>query len=221
MPRIAIDLAAAAPAAVQPVEASPPEAMQAVAPTETAVADAVVPELKPETPKVVSGAEPDAVAAAVEPPRPARPAKPRHRPKAEPAPAEPPPVPVEQTVTEKETKSSEPALAAAVPSAPAAAPSPAGPPPDYLAALLARLNRYKEYPHKARLRHIQGRVLLWFALDRSGRLVAHRIARSSGHDILDAAATAMIQRAAPLPPLPESIPGAQMELVVPVDFSLR
>lgn len=233
MPRIAVDLAAATPVMAEPVEpdrvvsevATPVTANRAVTAVDAIATKAVEPEVETDalTPTVVAGAAPEAVVSAIEPARP-RPARRQHRP-APPKKAEPPKDSAEPT----EAKPSEPAPVAAAPAAAGAPapsaltvqPQPAGPPPDYLALLVARLNRYKEYPRNARIRRVEGRVLLWFALDREGRVIAHRIARSSGYDILDHAVETMIQRAAPLPPLPESITGPRLELVVPVDFSLR
>jgi protein TonB len=48
-----------------------------------------------------------------------------------------------------------------------------------------------------------------------------RIERSSGHERLDEAVEAMVQKADPLPPLPPEIAGDHLDLVVPVSFVLR
>ncbi|MBN8871707.1 MAG: energy transducer TonB [Rhodospirillales bacterium] len=45
-----------------------------------------------------------------------------------------------------------------------------------------------------------------------------RLQKPSGVELLDEEATALVQRAAPLPPPPE---GRRMELVVPIQFMLR
>lgn len=92
---------------------------------------------------------------------------------------------------------------------------------DYLAALRAWLERHKEYPSRARRRRIEGTALLVFVMDRSGKVLAQRIERSAGEPTLDRAALEMIDRAQPLPPLPDGLGGARLEIRVPVQFRLR
>jgi protein TonB len=91
---------------------------------------------------------------------------------------------------------------------------------DYERALLARLERNKEYPRAARLRGVQGRAMLHLRIARDGRVVEAHIAESSGSEMLDGATVEMAWRAAPLPPLPQDLPGQAVEFVVPVVFSL-
>ena len=92
---------------------------------------------------------------------------------------------------------------------------------DYTATLLAWLEQHKEYPRTARNRRQQGTVMLYFVLDRQGRVSASRIEQSSGYQTLDAEALKMLQRAQPLPVIPDTMPNETLELVVPVQFFLR
>lgn len=92
---------------------------------------------------------------------------------------------------------------------------------DYRAALVAWLERHKNYPQRARMRRQEGTVLLRFTLNRQGRVLAHRIERGSGHTVLDTEVTAMIERAQPLPPIPADISRNSLEFVVPIQFALR
>lgn len=117
---------------------------------------------------------------------------------------------------------------AAAPPAPApvtAPPVPAQPLPDVLSAfearLIAHLERYKHYPQSARSRSQQGVVRLRFTMDRSGHVLSARIAQSSGVPALDDEVLTMIDRAAPLPSFPPEIPQAQLDLLLPISFSLR
>ena len=93
--------------------------------------------------------------------------------------------------------------------------------PSWQTSLMRQLQRYKRYPAAAQSRKEEGVVLLSFSLDRSGHVLAHSIARSSGHPDLDNEVMAMIMRAEPLPPLPESMPQTRIDLIVPIRFSLR
>ena len=92
---------------------------------------------------------------------------------------------------------------------------------DYAAALQAWLARHKRYPRRARLRGIEGTVLVAFAVDREGRLVHHEIRRGSGHSLLDREVQGMVQRANPFPEMPAHLETGEFQLVVPVRFALR
>ena len=93
--------------------------------------------------------------------------------------------------------------------------------PSWQTSLMRQLQRFKRYPASAQSRKEEGVVLLSFSLDRSGHVLAHSIARSSGHLDLDNEVMAMIMRAEPLPPFPESMSQTQIDLTVPIRFSLR
>ena len=94
----------------------------------------------------------------------------------------------------------------------------AGAEADYGAIVLAWLERHKEYPSRAQLRRQEGVVLLFIAIDREGRVLEARIEKSAGYDILDRATLGMLERAAPLPPLPDDVPQERLEMIVPVQF---
>ena len=110
---------------------------------------------------------------------------------------------------------------------PLPAPPPVAPPPsanvlgEFQRSLLAHLERARRYPREAQLRSEQGTVYLRFRMDRSGRVLSAGIDRSSGYPDLDAEVLDMINRAQPLPPIPPAIAQNQLELSVPVRFSLR
>lgn len=93
--------------------------------------------------------------------------------------------------------------------------------PSWQSGLIRHLQQYKRYPSEAQSRGEEGIVLLSFSVDRSGHVLAHQIARSSGHPQLDAEVMSMIERAQPLPPFPPSMSEAQLDLTVPIRFSLR
>jgi len=88
-------------------------------------------------------------------------------------------------------------------------------------SLMRQLQRFKRYPASAQSRKEEGVVLLSFSLDRAGHVLAHSIARSSGHADLDNEVMAMIMRAEPLPAFPDSMQQTRVDLTVPIRFSLR
>lgn len=92
---------------------------------------------------------------------------------------------------------------------------------DYAARIAARLARHKTYPSSAQRRRIEGTGILWFRMDPVGRVTAHRITRSAGHPMLDAAIEETLRRAQPLPPVPAGLGADTFEFSVPIRFALR
>lgn len=89
------------------------------------------------------------------------------------------------------------------------------------AKLLAHLEKNKRYPRDARLRRQEGVVYLRFVMNRRGDVVSLDIERSSGISSLDHESMALLRRSEPLPALPMEVASEQLELVVPIFFSLR
>lgn len=89
---------------------------------------------------------------------------------------------------------------------------------DYQRRLLEYIQPYRQYPEAATRAGVRGVVDLVFELDRGGRVLKVWVVRSSGSDILDTAAVATLQRAAPLPPIPPELPN-QVTVRLPVAFT--
>jgi protein TonB len=145
-----------------------------------------------------------------------------------PAPQPPKPKPKVKRVEQAALPPPQPAATASLPPStpPASAPqAPASSAPaaraSWQAQLVAWIEKYKRYPRVAQEQRQQGVVYLRFAMDRQGRVTSSQINKSSGFELLDDEVLALIQRAQPLPAPPPEIPGAVVDLVVPVAFSLR
>jgi len=191
--------------AVQP-GTPPPEAEPLLPPSEEPMAAIEPPPPVHEVPVPV-----------VEPPPPPAPRKPlvKHPPRPAERRLQPPQPNPAQAVTQPST--------AAV-TAPQAAYAPTPTPsaeisPDYRALLSAWLERHKRYPDSARQRGEEGRAVLRFAVDRSGRVVDFAIAQSSGYPDLDASIEEMM-RGALLPPFPASMTQPHIDVSVTIRFSL-
>ncbi|WP_279311742.1 energy transducer TonB [Arboricoccus pini] len=90
----------------------------------------------------------------------------------------------------------------------------------YEAKLSAWLSSNQHYPRLARMRRIEGTVVLYFRIDRQGNVADARIVSGSGSDLLDEEALAMLGRGrAPVPPA--DIPEAALAHQVPIRFMLR
>jgi periplasmic protein TonB len=91
----------------------------------------------------------------------------------------------------------------------------------YYAELAAWLERHKRYPPQARKMRQEGIVRVRFVIDRSGKVISHRIETSSGHTALDHAASDLLRRASPMPAIPASMGRSRLEIVVPIAYRLR
>ena len=109
---------------------------------------------------------------------------------------------------------------AAAPQAGAPA-APSVSPDRWRSAVYRHLERYKRYPRTAESRGIGGTVRVRFSIDRSGNILSHRIAASSGHAELDDAVSALIARAIPVPAPPPALYLSGMSIEVPIRFSRR
>lgn len=228
-----------------PLPAAEPEPVEAAAPEPTPTAEPSPPEPQPpeppppeplpnepEPPEPVIE-EPPPTPIPPEPPLPEPtpeeppPPEPSLEPLPEPPPEPPPPQPAPPPRPRVQPRPSPPRpIAPAVPAAAPAAVAPApgartsAPPPSYLRAVAAALERQKRYPESARARRATGVALLRFIVMRDGRVAGWRIERSAGEADLDEAVGAMIQRAS-LPPMPTDMPGDSLAITVPVRFQLR
>jgi protein TonB len=105
--------------------------------------------------------------------------------------------------------------------APARVPSPSAiVSPGYEALLGAWLNSHKRYPESAREAGEQGRAVLRFAVERSGRVTEFAVVQSTGYPDLDAALGEMM-RGATLPAFPADMPQSSVTVSVTIRFSLE
>jgi protein TonB len=92
----------------------------------------------------------------------------------------------------------------------------------YDSLVLSQLVAAKRYPERARRRGLEGEIVLAFAINRDGSVSNSQLSKSSESEILNDAAMAMLERAAPFPPPPSNyLPGKIIEYKVPVKFVLQ
>lgn len=87
----------------------------------------------------------------------------------------------------------------------------------YLGQVRKTLERSKVNPRST----ISGTVLIKFTVGPKGELLSRTVQQSSGSKILDEAAMAALDRAAPFPPLPQEIATGPLEVQVPFRFVTR
>lgn len=106
--------------------------------------------------------------------------------------------------------------------APAPQSRPQGPLLDaYRQRLSELLASQQQYPRVAAMRGWEGEVRLRLRVARKGNLVAVQLDHSSGFDVLDQHALAMLERLAGLPPLPDGLESNEIQVVVPINYKLN
>ncbi|MDP2824839.1 MAG: TonB family protein [Sulfuritalea sp.] len=90
----------------------------------------------------------------------------------------------------------------------------------YRLALATQARRFKRYPAQAMESGWAGSADIRVEVAGDGRPRAATVVRSSGHDLLDRAALAMIDAGALRARLPESLRGKAFAVVLPVVFNL-
>ncbi len=85
--------------------------------------------------------------------------------------------------------------------------------------LWSRVTELKRYPAEARLNRWEGRVIVRAVIDEHGHLLEVAIATSSGHDVLDEDAIAVIKRACPIA-LSQPLGQSRVVLRVPIQYRL-
>lgn len=91
----------------------------------------------------------------------------------------------------------------------------------YAAQVSDQLNRYKIYPHEARLAGQEGIVYLKLTIRRDGQVTSHQIQESSGYPSLDNAVIELVERASPFRAFPETLRTSSLEFLIPVTFSIE
>ncbi len=79
----------------------------------------------------------------------------------------------------------------------------------------------RDYPRLAALRGWEGEVRLRLRIARKGNLLAVQLDRSSGFEVLDQHALALLGQYADFPPLPERWEGSDLQVVIPIHYKLR
>lgn len=173
-------------------------------------------EIKIETPPLPEKQKAEVVLAQPAPPPPKRQKKPNERRPDKPKKAEKKP---QQRSTRNAPATAAPQAAnarrAATNAAPMAGMSSSVSPANWRSMIMALFNRNKRFPPGGG----RGTATVAFTIDRSGRVLSARLARSSGDTALDQEAVALARRVSPVPAPPADIgQGGSILLTVPVRF---
>lgn len=211
---------------VRLVRLSPPEegapAPPPAPPASSGVRPAPQEALPPAQPRQAAAPEPAAPGRAAKPPE-KREAAPRGAaPAAPPAREGPAPAPprkeeiVSAALAPQAAPSPSPGRprSASLPAPPAEAALSPGALRERLAQIVARIEKAKRYPERARLMGVEGTAVVAFRILPDGRVSGLAIRQASGHSSLDAAALEAVRRAQPFPYVHHA-------LVLPIRYTLR
>jgi len=93
--------------------------------------------------------------------------------------------------------------------------------PVWMRAVTERVRQFFYYPPAALATRTTGVVTMRFAVRRNGRIDRLEIRKSSGNAMLDKAATDIMRKAQPLPPIPDRMQVDRVEGDLPINFGVR
>ena len=93
--------------------------------------------------------------------------------------------------------------------------------PAWMHAVTERVRQFFYYPAAALAVRRTGLVMVHFAVRRNGEIERLGISKSSGDQGLDKAAIDIMQRAQPLPPIPDRMHTDRVEGEMPINFGVR
>ena len=93
--------------------------------------------------------------------------------------------------------------------------------PVWMRAVTQRVRQFLYYPDAARAARTSGVVTVHFGVRRNGQIDRLEIRKSSGDEGLDKAATDIMRKAQPLPPIPDRMHVDRVDGEMPVNFGVR
>jgi protein TonB len=93
--------------------------------------------------------------------------------------------------------------------------------PVWMRAVTERVRQFFYYPDAALAVHRTGVVMVHFAVRRNGQIEKVAIGKSSGDAELDKAASDIVQKAQPLPPIPDRMHTDRVIGDLPINFGVR
>ncbi|PKR57571.1 energy transducer TonB [Thalassospira lohafexi] len=92
---------------------------------------------------------------------------------------------------------------------------------DYKSSVVQMLNRYREYPERAKRRRIEGQNSIRVVIAKDGSIEVFEMISGSGSKLLDRETQRMIERVKQFPPFPEHMIEERITLTIPVIYNIR
>lgn len=91
---------------------------------------------------------------------------------------------------------------------------------EWRAALVSHIQKFKKYPDESKKRGEYGLTVASFEIDRKGKLLRSKLIKRTCFDDLNDETIAMLKRAEPFPPVPETLKRERMNFSVPMRYSI-
>ena len=91
----------------------------------------------------------------------------------------------------------------------------------YYRSLNVLMRKERSYPRSARRLGLEGTVLVQMVVNKKGEILDVKVARSSGHDLLDKAAIAQVQNIQRVPKIPHELNRPSMTFQIPFEYRLQ
>ena len=91
----------------------------------------------------------------------------------------------------------------------------------YKDAIKQKIESHRRYPPSARKHKLEGNATVEFIVMSNGNAHSVKLLESSGYNVLDEEALAMVNRAAPFPPIPAVFKLSEFRMEVTIVFDLR
>jgi protein TonB len=91
----------------------------------------------------------------------------------------------------------------------------------YGARVSAHVQKNPRYPLASLRRDERGTAYVVLTLSKDGKVLAYKLDDGTNRRLLDEEAIAVVARSSPMPPFPPEIGRSEMELRLPIVFSLR
>jgi TonB family protein len=92
---------------------------------------------------------------------------------------------------------------------------------EYGHLLVENLEKLKRYPTVLIGMHAEGTVLVFFTVNREGKITESKISKGSGNPLLDEEALSMFTRAQQMPPFPAGIEENSLSFTIPIVFKSK
>ncbi|NQU17997.1 MAG: energy transducer TonB [Candidatus Saganbacteria bacterium] len=92
---------------------------------------------------------------------------------------------------------------------------------DYLAEIRKRIAQFKKYPQTAKSRNWEGSPKVEFAILESGEIKGLKLTKGTKHQLLNEEALETIKRAAPFPPIPQTLGSSAIKVALVLVFRLK
>lgn len=92
---------------------------------------------------------------------------------------------------------------------------------DWQKKVVKLISAKQVYPRAAMSQELEGRAKVQVSIDRTGAITKYELVQSTGHELLDAEVTKLMDRINPLPTPPASMSDENLTFILPLSWILQ